>query len=266
MTDITETTDVEAAAEQAAAETAFAQATGTTPRPVLEPEPERSASEIEADAVAAEAERQKEWLKDAPQSVRDGFELVGRMRTFEGHIGGLTTVTKELRAAIAAVQTTAAQQGVAVPTETQVVAAQKSSAKWTQMQEDFPDWAEAVEERFLGAKPEPVTKQMTPSEQVEEVHEGWQETVRSEDFAAWFNNQPEKVKRLAQGEQSTAAIRLLDAFEARGNVAAETPPTRDTRARLEAAVAPTRAQTVLRREPMTEQEAADAAFKRIRSG
>lgn len=297
----------EAAAQNAAAEKAFKQTvSGEAPEAPAEPEAPApaaavpaaepaapAAAEPSAEDKAAEEARLKreeeEWLKAVPPSVREGLQLVGRMRNFEGHIGGLTTVTKELKASVATVQAAldaatkaATTAGAEAPTAEQVKLAAGSSAKWKQMKEDFPEWAEAMDERLAEVAPgraaEPIDQDKLRRElreeirrdlnleRVEEVHEGWQATVKTPEFEAWYKTQPDDMKALAASDRARDAIKMLDAYAKSKEGAAGDPPPDDPKARLDAAVVPTRGRSVTRSETITEEQAAQAAFKRVRTG
>lgn len=289
--------EVEAAAEQAAAQVSFGQMRGAEPEVKPSPAPEQSAEEIEAETKASEEDLAKQadeqWLKGAPASVRESLSAIAqvrdRLRNVEGHIGGLTSVTKELRTAMTAARSAAEKAGDEAPSDTQIAAAAGSSAKWTQMKEDFPEWAEAMEERLANVRGRAVdvdgiSKQIrdgiTPDLQAIEQrarnyaridlsHEDWEDTVKTPAFSTWLQSQPEDVRALAGSDRARDAIKLLDGYVAAtkaNDPPATQPAKQNTQSRLEAAVAPTRANTVTRREIQSEQEAADAAFKRVRGG
>ena len=310
-TQATQETNETVAAEQAAAEetaanaaaaAAFSATRGEPPKE--EPKAEEKAeaapvkteaelkAEKEAQEKAAAAEKkaaEERWLKDAPEAVRESLSTIaavqGRLRNIEGHIGGLTSVTKELKAAITAARTAAADKGADAPTDAQVAAATQSTAKWKQMQEDFPEWAAAMEEKLAGMKggtvdtgaiTKGVVDQVGPMLKEAEVrarnfarvdiaHEGWEDTVKTPEFSTWLKSQPEDVQALAASDHARDAIKLLDGFKA-SKSPAQSPAKEDPKARLEAAVAPTKATAVTKPEPMTEEQAAAAAFKRIRTG
>lgn len=276
-----------AAAEQAAAEAAFGQTRGVEPTAPTQTEaPEQSAEEVEAKAKEEEQQdaqaQYEEWLKGVPAPVRESLSAIsgvtGRLRNIEGHIGGLTSQQKEIRAALTAAKA-AENAGDEAPSDTQIAAASGSSEKWNQMKDDFPEWAEAMEERLANVRGsgqpqidrgalKAELKAEIAIESVEEAHEGWEVTVKTPEFSTWFNSQPEETQVLADSTRARDAIRLLDRYAASksNDPAAGSPPKQDPKARLEAAVAPTRAQSVPRRDTQTEQEAADAAWKRVRGG
>lgn len=86
-----------------------------------------------------------------------------------------------------------------------------------------------------------------------------------QEFPDWW-----KAKgRAFFSEKAKDAIKLLDGFEAtsKTQTPADVPARNDNKARLEAAVAPTKANSRIQsRETITEEEAAKAAFNRVRTG
>lgn len=298
------------AAEQAAAEASFGsmrgdEAPAAQPTPSEESPPEKSADEIaaeEAQRVEAEAARvrqeEEQWLSGVPASVRESLSAIagfqGRIRNVEGHIGGLTSVTKELKSAMSAATSAAAAAGNDAPTDEQIAAAAGSSAKWSQMKEDFPEWTEAMEERLstvgrggavdVEAIRKQVRDELAPeiasavavarrNARVDAVHEDWEETVQTPEFSTWFDSQPEDVKALGASDKPRDAIKLLDQFVAFKNPkndppADEPPPTSrpNPRARLEESLGRQPGGGSHRSVPLSEEAAAEAAYKRVRTG
>lgn len=122
------------------------------------------------------------------------------------------------------------------PTDKAIEAAAKKSEKWEQLKEDFPQWAEAMEERLGSLSPsrafdpnqlqalvgEQLSKaqqifdqriQAIQMERIEEKHEGWLEKINTPDFVTWMNNQPAEIKALADSDKARDAIKMLDLFE-----------------------------------------------------
>lgn len=317
--------EADVAAEQAAAQAAFSQTRGSEPEPAGTVDPEKSAAEIEADARAAEQERAKqaaeEWLKGVPESVRESLSAIsgvtGRLRNIEGHIGGLTSQTKELRTAMMAAKAATTAAGKDSPTDSQVDAASGSHEKWDQMREDFPEWWEAMEQRLSTVKGSPVVDLDAVRNQVREeissemqvdfldTHRpDWRETLNRSEFRDYVLDGGPTLERYQQmktlettdpaaakameaefaqahpewweskgraffSPKAKDAVRLLDGFTAtnKQDAPANQPARQDAKTRLESAVSPTKgSSSAQRREPLTEQEAAVAAWKRVRGG
>lgn len=300
----------DSAAEDAAAMAAFAQTLGgeaPSPDPkdqpaaqAAEPSPEEKAkreeeekAQREADAKAA-AER---WLADIPAPVRETLDLVksidGRLRNVTGEVKAWAGTTNELKSAFQAANA-ARDAGGNAPSTAQIAAASADSKKWRQMQEDFPEWAEALEERLSAgvqvqqkavdidgirnALREEVRSDVAMeirAELVEDDFPGWKDAVKTPAFVDWIKAQPDDVKALAGSARVSDAKKLLGKFAESTKPAAqlpapdapaETPAKPNPKSRLEAAVTPTSGRSVTRVEPLSEEEAAAAAFKKVRGG
>lgn len=161
-----------------------------------------------------------------------------QIRNLAGHIGGLkSAIQPALDAAKAA-----SAAGKDAPTGTQIEAAASSGPKWTQLKEDFPEWADAAEERFgkaaVAAPAVNVDEIKTAATQaavdsvqaelaelradaVEQVHAGWNDTVKTAAFGAYLDGAAPEVKALAASNKPRDAIKLLDGFKAAEKVAAD---------------------------------------------
>lgn len=291
----------DAAAEQAAANAAFTATRGVEPETKPEQAPEKSAADIEAENRAnAEADAKAsevEWLNSVPQSVRERLERIPKLEATANQIGAYARRLKtaedrieEFNLAKEAAKAAAAAGGDA-PTHAQITAASGNSEKWDRIKEDFPEWAEAMEERISGMRTggvdlDGITKQVRESmgssltevrdearqlARIDMAHDGWEETVKTPAFKTWIEAQDEDTQALASSSKAKDAIKLLNAFKESNKSPEpepeqEAPEKRDPKARLAAAVTPTNGNTAVHRETITEQEAADAAFKRVRGG
>lgn len=173
------------------------------------------------------------------KQLDDQAAMMDRLRKTEGHIGGLTSELKRTKDELAAAKAAALQVREA-PTAAAVAAAQKSTEKWDALKTDFPEWAEALEER-LGGNAQPdldglrsqiqdeLTANLAPkirnelkAELAAETegrlvgiaHRGWRSTVNTPEFAAWLNVASPEVKALADSSVAEDAIDLLDRFKA----------------------------------------------------
>jgi hypothetical protein len=204
------------------------------------PAPEAEVAKPDPTPVSTPAADPYEGLHPAiRKQLEDQAALADRLRKTEGHIGGLTSELKRTRDELAAAKAAATQVKEA-PTAAAVAAAHKSTEKWDQLKEDFPEWAEALEER-LGSNAQPdveglrsriqeeLTAQLGPkirNELKAEIaaetegrlvgiaHRGWKQTVNTAEFATWLANAPPEVKALADSTVAEDAIELLDSFKA----------------------------------------------------
>lgn len=261
-----EPTAEEVAAETAEAEAAFAagfakvekrepsepstkvEETETSPQAT-----EKSAAEQEAEAKAAEeakakadaqAAADKEW-EGVPPVVRARLEelkgVPGSIEKFAGHLGGFK---RQLDSVAATAKSAAVSKGAEAPSDAQLAAAGKDSAKWKQMQTEFPEWAEAMEERLtaIASQVKPVQAQApepAPPVDVEAIsqvaeeralvrmkHPDWKKTARTTEFADWLKGQTTDVRGLAESQVADDAIALFDRYAAHRQAAVDAAAAR----------------------------------------
>lgn len=144
------------------------------------------------------------------------------------------------------------------PTQQEIDAAAKAGGeKWKKLQDDFPEWADAMEERF-GANPGAQVDAKALADQViahvderlqaeaaarakrtvERKHQGYVETINTPEFKAWHDAQPAEVKALAESDEPEDAIDLLDRYKAHVETPRQTPRQPQTPTRLRTAVTP----------------------------
>lgn len=189
--------------------------------------------EKQAPAVApAASEEVIDPYEGLPAVVKEKLGLVDKLQNdLKASNGRLASIQREFDVAKQArLKTDDA------PTEKAIEAAAKKSEKWEKLKEDFPEWAEAMDERLGSMAParafdptqiqglvdERLSKaqqdfdrklQAIQMERIEEKHEGWLEKINTPDFAAWMNAQPAEVKALAESDKPRDAIKMLDLFE-----------------------------------------------------
>jgi len=197
-------------------------------------EPPKGEWEGVSPKVKAEFESITEKLK--------GFDTISRqLATVNAHIGGLKSQQQEMKAALAGARAAAVSEGKDAPTTEQVERARTDSARWKQLKEDFPEWAEAVDERLADlqrslpreAPVNPADLEAQIAKRVEEriqtstqaardearvlavidaKHDGWEETINTPEFAAWYRTQPAEIQRLSASPKAKDAIRMLDLY------------------------------------------------------
>lgn len=256
---ITEHDESEAALAQG-----FSQATQTPePQPTTTEQPSSTSTEGAAptgdpEPVETPTEPVDEWanvpakVKAEFDSMREQLGQIGRvserLRNFEGAIGGLTQLTKELKAAVVQRATTAAEtQGKAAPTQAQLEWAAKTPERWKTLKEDFPDWGEFLAEELSDIHAKLAAKEVAQpdttaikgeitaevrkhldqavkdaEERAEQRarthayldfhHEGWETEIKSADFEAWYAAQPKDIQALSASDDKKDAKRMLDLF------------------------------------------------------
>jgi len=160
--------------------------------------------------------------------------LEQRVRNTEGHIGGLTSTLNTFREELKAAATAAAAAAPgAAPSQQQIAAASGNLAKWESLKSDFPEWAEAIDERLGAAQAQKVDvdalRQQVASELAPKIraeleasfeprlvdiaHRGWRQLVNTPEFVEWIKAQPADVQRLAASPKADDAIDLLDRYK-----------------------------------------------------
>ena len=145
--------------------------------------------------------------------------MEGRLKNSERRIGG---ITNELSAA----KTAAAEQEVS-PTKQQMQEAAKTDDSWDDLKKNFPDWANAFENKLAD-----VTKNVVTKEDLAELrktiksttedkdiaanelklvtlfHPQWENTVKTDEFSTWITAQP--VDIINKFNYSTDAVDAID--------------------------------------------------------
>jgi hypothetical protein len=286
--------DAQAAFEESSADAKPAKEAKPDPKPEPKAEPKAEKSDEvkpnpkaveEAVAksqreAAAKAATEKEW-EGVPAKVRQMLEgISGKVGTIDelahivksqdGRVGAALAGVKALTAAVDAAKA-ATKAGGDAPTQDQIAAAARSSAKWKQAKEDYPDWAEAMEERFAalpfalppkgtdatvdvaalkaevtGTVGEIVAKATSEAKaearelaKIDRTHEDWEQTINTQEFADWRKAQAPDIQALAASDKSADAIKMLDAYEKhRKAVADATVKAEADRKRLGGAIQP----------------------------
>lgn len=293
-------TDITTEQQQSEAESDAALAAGFNASRGIEAEPPQATTPPAQETTTTEAAPAKEEAAPAPtaeqpwkaelDSIRKQLGAVekvpDRLRNIEGTLGGLSQLTKELKAAMAEKAATAVKaDGVAAPTQAQIDAAD-SPEDWKEMEEDFPAWAALLQRKFAAVRAElaankpldttalkgeittDVEKRIAEAVKAAEDrvearvevntyldrhHEGWKKTVNSPAFEAWWNAQPADIQNLGASDAKEDAKRMLDLFAEHQKSAKQKDERKE---RLERAVAP-KGTTVVQ---AVEDE--DAAFSR----
>lgn len=149
------------------------------------------------------------------------------MRRIEGRFGQVNDqLTRLLEASAQSARGEARSEGADAPTKREVAAAAAagvSSEKWKALAEEFPEWAEATEERFaaesvpLRGEIDKVRAEQAELSEVTRIHAAfprvnWEADLASPEFTAWFLKQPEETRALGQSSRGLDAIQLLDLY------------------------------------------------------
>jgi len=173
----------------------------------------------------------KERLLKIDELEKSNQSLIHHVKTAEGRVAAMQREAEISRRVKEEVSKNDS------PTEKQITTASKNPEKWENLKEDFPDWAEAMEE-FVSSKLGSVKNQgpsIDPRQiegyvnnqiqatqnqftrKIEEAtldgrHPEWRDDVKTTDFNNWLTNQPSEVRGLANSQKSKDAIRMMDLF------------------------------------------------------
>jgi hypothetical protein len=169
----------------------------------------------------------------AKVSVLD--EIGQRLKVSEGRIGSIQSeLQRQKNAAVEA-----AKQVDVAPTKEQMAAAARSTQKWEELKEEFPEWAEVLEDTKVSLKKEidelrtiiPRNEQRDVAGEVDQKiqqlqenyerklltikHPDWREKVALPEYGAWLQKQSAEIQRKAlESKDALECIEVLDAFEA----------------------------------------------------
>jgi hypothetical protein len=172
-------------------------------------------------------------------------QITPKINAIDGRVGG---INRELKNVIATAQQRAAATGTEAPTDKQIAAAAADPEKWKQLKEDFPQFAEGIEE-YVAARVATTKPQAQPavdhaairSEVINEiapkfeqqinaarddgakqgrvyaridaaVGDGWEEQMRSEAFGAWFSKLPAEKQKQYDSFNAPDVIACLKEF------------------------------------------------------
>jgi len=176
----------------------------------------------------------------APEPEPDPFrnvppELLERIDNLQKANEDLKNHVRAAEGRVAAWQREREEQKLAAPTQNELAKATVNPEKWEQLKQDFPEWAEAMEE-YVGSKvgqpsqgvsreqlnklieertSEIRTEAMEAIEyaKLETRHSDWKETINSEDFVKWINSQPVNVYSLIDSPKAADAAKVIDLFK-----------------------------------------------------
>lgn len=243
-------------------------------------------AQAEADAKAAAEAAEKAAYDALPKALRDEIAVLkaipGQINKLAGHLGGMKS---QLDSVLTTARAAATAKGGQAPSDTQVQAAMSDPKAWERLKTDFPEWADPVEKELLalrktvaGLAPQDFAgfkKEVTASvsEAVDEAeeravvrlkHPTWKTEVKTPEFKAWFETQPEDMKALAGSRMADDAIRLLDGYaEHKQKAAKSAEAAQRKQARLEAAVTPKGTSQPVST-AISDEEAFNRGFKRAR--
>ena len=197
----------------------------------------------------------------------------GRIRNIEGHLGGVKSKLQDLYTA----REEARKQGSDTPTTQQITEAAASSEKLAALREDFPEFAEALEETVSMLRKDlqprqpamPEDRRTATVDDIERLNQlrildrrfpSWEEDVGSDAYKNWLANQPEDIQSLTRSNSASDALKVLKSYSE--FTAQQRPPAKKGRQteRLSAAEPPTNGNRARQIERTTEHDEFLKAF------
>jgi len=247
----------EAAANAEAEEAAFLEgheeASADETRPTILIEESGQEEELdELDKVFAEdgeaAAGEADDKSDEPQAVDQSGQ---RIRTLEGQYGDINGKLNQLIKKLDS--SPKAESGQ--PSSAQVMEAATGGEKFDEFKEEFPEWADVLQEQLgmqgnailakipnvdklqqqvAGLKGEmaDLTEQGRQMAVLDLKHDGWEDTVKTPAFRKWSAIQSPDMQALADSPKARDAVTMLDKFEADRTAAQEKAEKRKERSRL----------------------------------
>ena len=285
----------------AAFEASFKDARGDEPAPAKVETPQPTETKVEESKVAAPEEKPDPWVGVSP-AVKAQLESIStqlgavaqidhRLKSAEGRWASVTKSLDELKTAAKAAATSVAD----APTQAQIDKAALDTERWKTIREQFPEWAEAMDERntisekrfedkiaAVRAAQQPVDVAKIRGEVVAEMqahtdvlveearqkarldakYEDWEGMCATAQFKTWLAKQPAEAKALADSPRAKDAMKLLDSFVA-ADAAAKKREQEENQKRLKGAIQPKGTATP----PLStdENDAFESSFKEARA-
>lgn len=257
---------------------AFGYSVSDEAEPTNMPAPEAAETTDEIEPAAQPESEPVPQPEPAPAPVDDDKDpmaiikkLDGRLRNMQGEINKLNTqLTAQTHAAATAA---AKEQGAEAPSASAVRAAMQDGEKLESLRNEFPEWAEALDEqssrteqRILDRMPK-LDGYATKDEIVEFKktlpvlikHPTFEDDIKTPVFSDWFTSQGDDVKALAQSDSPKDAISLMDKFYERDKA----PPSKpiNQQERLKKTLAPDTSGGKAPARALSEDEAMSIGYK-----
>jgi len=225
------------------------------PAPVKEPE--KAEPEPEEDPWAGVSPTLRKTFDEMAAKVAIMDTMAARLKQTESRIGAMQN---KLSAA-----EKAAQEKPPAPTKEEIEKAAAENQSWEALKEEFPEWAEAIDDRFAKTSTEFDKRQkaleesqLLSSQQFEKKvadladtiaetkektvlslkYPDWETTILTPEYTDWIKTQPEEVRQKTRSTLAKDAISVLDDFS---NKQTKKPPAEiaaERKTRLEEAVVP----------------------------
>jgi hypothetical protein len=172
----------------------------------------------------------RERFESMDKRLENYDAMTERVKQAESRIGGITNKLHEAEEAA----TTIKKGKDDAPSEEDIAAAAESEESWTELVDEFPIWAEAIDKR-LAVESAKYGKSLETIEglkkkidalvpgtgkedlarvreelRVEIRHPDWEKTIKSKEYGEWFLKQPADIQAKGGSVKAADAIEVLD--------------------------------------------------------
>ena len=194
--------------------------------------------EIKLNKMFDDFERSQAPEEEKAPEIDQDEKFEKRVRNMEGKFGEMNgTMQALLKKLDSPSQPPQALRGASAPSKAEMLDAYEDGTKFVAFKEEFPEWAEAMEEKLglqasnlLGKIPDvdglraefkgelnaanETAANARSLAYLDIKHEGWEEAVKSQAFQSWMSSQPAEVQELKHSPRVKDALVLLDGFGA----------------------------------------------------
>jgi len=235
-------------------------------------------------AVSKEEEPAPNPWADVPQAMQD------LLTTLNTTVSGMDNRLKQTESRLGGIQNEfyaakqAAAEGGDTPTTEEMATAGKDSEKWAALKSDFPEWAEAVDERLSAipttrgvdseALSAAVKEALPDAASPADIQMGllmffqpdWQKKRKNLQYEPWLATQTDAVKAQSESNSASDAVAVLDLFDEHlGSVKTPSTIVAERKARLSRGLAPNAREAVRQKNDidMTEAEFRETAAAEV---
>jgi len=221
-------------AAEIAAEDGGEKAPESTKKPEKELEPEKDElkiePDIEKDPWAGVDPTLRKTFDEMSAKMKGLDEVNYRLKQTENRIGALQNQLHEAKKE--------AEKVKAAPTKEEIEKAAADETSWSELKEEFPEWASAIDARlakasssFKSEQEKIKDSQATTTRQIEDKivklqeltetfeksllefkHPDWEKTISTPKYQEWILKQPEETKKLTTSKFAKDAVKVLNEF------------------------------------------------------
>ena len=186
--------------------------------------------DIEKDPWAGVDPTLRKAFDEMSAKMKDLDEVGYRLKQTESRIGALQNQLHEAKKV--------AEEIKVAPTKEEIEKAVTDETSWSELKEEFPEWATAIDARLAKASSSFKTEQdkikdsqATTTKQIEDKivklqeltetfeksllefkHPDWEKTISTPEYQGWILKQPEETKKLTTSKFAKDAVKVLNEF------------------------------------------------------